>query len=91
MVDASELVCGDIVRVEAGDVVPADMAVTDAHRCQVNEAALTGESVPAAREQGDELQAGTVLVTGRAVGLVIRTGPRSALGRIGGRLRSVNR
>ncbi|WP_244871047.1 cation-transporting P-type ATPase [Catellatospora sp. IY07-71] len=82
VVKAADLVCGDVVRVEAGDIVPADLLVTDAYRCRVDEAALTGESVPAAREPGDDLQAGTVLVTGRAVGVVTRTGARSALGRI---------
>ncbi|MEU8075284.1 cation-translocating P-type ATPase [Catellatospora citrea] len=82
VVPAADLVCGDVVRVEAGDVVPADLTVLDAYRCQVDEAALTGESVPVARAQSEELQAGTVLVTGRAVGRVIRTGARSALGRI---------
>jgi Ca2+-transporting ATPase len=82
VVAAAELVCGEVVRVEAGDVVPADLVLVDAYRCQVDEAALTGESVPVAREHGEELHAGTVLVTGRAVGVTIRTGPRSALGRI---------
>jgi Ca2+-transporting ATPase len=45
-VAAVELVRGDLVRVEAGDVVPADLVLTDAQRLQVDEAALTGESVP---------------------------------------------
>ncbi|MBV1850481.1 cation-translocating P-type ATPase [Catellatospora tritici] len=79
---AADLARGDVVRVEAGDIVPADLLLYDAHRCQADEAALTGESVPVSRAAGDELSAGTVLVTGRAVGTVLRTGARSALGRI---------
>ncbi|MEV4413101.1 cation-translocating P-type ATPase [Catellatospora sp. NPDC049609] len=82
VVPAADLVYADVVRVEAGDIVPADLLLHDAHRCQADEAALTGESVPVARAAGDELSAGTVLVTGRATGTVVRTGSRSALGRI---------
>ncbi len=79
---AADLVRGDAVRLEAGDIVPADLELDEAFRCQIDEAALTGESVPVVREPGDEAQAGTVVVTGRATGVVVRTGPRSALGRI---------
>ncbi|MEU8006062.1 cation-translocating P-type ATPase [Catellatospora sp. NPDC049111] len=82
VVPAADLVRGDLVRVEAGDIVPADMLLHDSYRCQADESALTGESVPVPRPAGEELSAGTVLVTGRAVGTVVRTGPRSALGRI---------
>ncbi|BCJ75212.1 ATPase [Catellatospora sp. IY07-71] len=82
VIPAAGLVRGDVVRTEAGDVVPADLLLREAHRCRADEAALTGESVPVSREAGDELFAGTVLVTGRAVGTVVRTGAASALGRI---------
>ena len=82
VVPASGLVVGDLVRVEAGDVVPADMIIWYAHRCQVDEAVLTGESAPVVRDTDEELLSGTVLVTGRAGGEVVRTGARSALGRI---------
>lgn len=81
-IPAADLVRGDLVRLEAGDIIPADLELHEAQRCQVDEAALTGESLPVSRDAGDELQAGTVLVTGRAVGVVTRTGPRSALGQI---------
>jgi P-type Ca2+ transporter type 2C len=82
LVPASELVRRDVVRVAAGDVVPADLILDSAYRLQVDESALTGESVPVARCAGEELSAGTVAVTGRARGTVLRTGPDSALGRI---------
>lgn len=81
-IPAADLVRGDLVRVETGDIVPADLSLTDAFRCLVDEAALTGESLPVTKDVGEELRAGTVLVTGRAAGEVIRTGPHSALGRI---------
>lgn len=79
---AADLVRGDLVRVEAGDVVPADLLLTEAARLHLDESALTGESVPVARDAGDEASAGTVVTTGRATGTVARTGAASALGRI---------
>ncbi len=79
---AIELVPGDVVRLEAGDVVPGDLLLTDAASVMVDEAAMTGESVPVAREAGDELLSGTVVTRGRGRGEVVRTGASSALGRI---------
>ncbi|HTJ36109.1 MAG TPA: cation-transporting P-type ATPase [Dactylosporangium sp.] len=81
-VPAADLVPGDLVLVEAGDIVPADLEVLEAVRLAADESALTGESMPVGRRAGDELAAGTVAVTGRALGEVVRTGAGSALGRI---------
>jgi Ca2+-transporting ATPase len=82
VVPAADLVCDDLVRLEAGDIVPADLRLVEAYRVTVDESALTGESLPVHRGTGDELSAGTVLTTGRATAVVVRTGPDSALGRI---------
>ncbi|MER6595924.1 HAD-IC family P-type ATPase, partial [Micromonospora purpureochromogenes] len=82
MVPAAQVVRGDLVRVEAGDVVPADLLLTEASRLHLDESALTGEAVPVERAAGGEALAGTVVTTGRAAGNVVRTGPASALGRI---------
>jgi Ca2+-transporting ATPase len=82
IVPAADLVRGDAVRLEAGDIVPADLLLSDAFRASFDESALTGESVPVHRTAGDEVSAGTVLTTGRAAGVVVRTGAASALGRI---------
>src|SRR5690606_33352255 len=79
---AAELVPGDLIRLEAGDIVPADLAVHDAYRLQLDESALTGESEPVSRQAEEEVFAGTVVVTGRASGIVVRTGAASALGQI---------
>ncbi|WP_165521935.1 cation-translocating P-type ATPase [Micromonospora zingiberis] len=79
---AAELVRGDLVRVEAGDVIPADLLLTDASRLRLDESALTGESMPVTRGAGEEVSAGTVVMVGRGTGTVVRTGTASALGRI---------
>ncbi|WSK45093.1 cation-transporting P-type ATPase [Micromonospora maris] len=79
---AADLVRGDLVRVEAGDVVPADLLLDEASRLRLDESALTGESLPVARDVGEEASAGTVVTVGRATGTVVRTGAASALGRI---------
>jgi len=79
---AAELVRGDFVRLEAGDVVPADLRLTDAHRAGFDESSLTGESVPVHRGAGEPAGSGTVLTSGRAAGTVVHTGADSSLGRI---------
>ncbi|HEX6920082.1 MAG TPA: cation-transporting P-type ATPase [Actinomycetes bacterium] len=84
---AADLVVGDVVRLEAGDIVPADASLLDAFQLQIDESTLTGESVPvdkdaAATDATAELLSGTVVTRGRAVAEVMRTGTDSALGRI---------
>ncbi|WP_175482626.1 cation-translocating P-type ATPase [Actinokineospora iranica] len=78
---AAEVVPGDVVLLEAGDIVPADGDLLSAHRLQVDEAALTGESVPVEKADG-QVSAGTVVTRGRGAARVTRTGSDSALGRI---------
>ncbi|HMQ27514.1 MAG TPA: cation-transporting P-type ATPase, partial [Acidimicrobiales bacterium] len=63
-VDASELVVGDVVVLEAGDRVSADLVLDEAHSVLVDTAMLTGESVPAAADAGDAVLGGTFLVEG---------------------------
>jgi Ca2+-transporting ATPase len=82
VIPAADVVRDDLVRLEAGDIVPADLHLTVAHRLQLDESAITGESLPVPRAAAEEVYAGTVVLTGRAAGLVVRTGPTSALGRV---------
>ncbi len=79
---AAELVPSDLVRLESGDVVPADLRLVETSALQVDEAAMTGESVPVDRDLHDEVLAGTVVTRGRGWGEVVRTGADSGLGRI---------
>lgn len=95
MVPSPELVPGDIIRLEAGASVPADIRIISAHQLQVNESALTGESLPVEKHSGsiiaDEIALGdrfnmaykgTVVVNGRADGVVVETGMRTEIGKI---------
>ena len=76
------LVPGDWLRLEAGDRVPADGALHDAHGAMFDESILTGESVPVDKSSGNEAFSGTLLVRGRTFLEVTRTGASSAMGRL---------
>lgn len=80
-VEVRELVPGDVVRVRLGDVVPADLRVLDDAAVQVDQSALTGESLAVTRSHGQTLFSGSVLVRGEADAVVYATGASSYFGR----------
>ncbi len=92
--DAAELVVGDVVVVAPGDRVPADLRLVEVHALAVDESALTGESVPAAKAIAPVppktalaarrcmAWSGTAVIAGRGRGVVVATGRRTELGRI---------
>ncbi len=86
---AAEVVPGDLVRVEAGDRVPADGELTGDQGLMVDESMLTGESVPVEKAVGQEVFSGTLAVRGHAWLVVTRTGSASAMGRIASMLADV--
>jgi len=102
MIAADTLVPGDIVLLESGDKVPADLRLIEAKNLRTEEAALTGESVPADKgvdpvetsaTVGDRASmtfSGTMVVSGRATGVVVATGSDTELGRINALLAGVN-
>jgi magnesium-transporting ATPase (P-type) len=79
IVDAADLVTGDVVVLEAGDRVSADLVLTAAGRTSVDESMLTGESVTVSRDSGDPLYAGTYVVEGHGEAEVVATGGRTRL------------
>ncbi|MBS9404091.1 HAD-IC family P-type ATPase [Halomonas sp. TRM85114] len=100
-IPAEQLVPGDIVLVESGDRVPADLRLLEARRFRAEEASLTGESTPvdkdtagveAEADLGDRTgmaYASTIVVQGNARGLVVETGAHTEIGRISEMLRGV--
>ena len=80
--DATLVVPGDLVRVEAGDRIPADGVFRGEQSLQIDESILTGESVPVERGTGEDVFSGTLAVRGLAWIEVERTGTESAMGRI---------
>ena len=94
MVDAHALVPGDVVILEAGDVVTADLRLTEASNLQADESVLTGESAPVTKDigpmdkdaaLGDRLGMafkGTAITQGAGEGIVTATGMKTELGRI---------
>ncbi len=80
-VPAAELVPGDRIRVAIGAVIPADLAVLSTTPLQVDQSALTGESMAVKRGHGDQLYSGSVLKQGLAEGLVTATGANTFFGR----------
>ena len=82
VIAATDVVRGDLVRLTAGDIVPADLRLVDAAALRVDESAVTGESLPVALDAGRQAMAGTVITGGRGTGVVTETGSASTLGRI---------
>src|SRR5580704_7197634 len=79
--DAATLVPGDIVRIRLGVVVPADLRLVGGEYASIDQAALTGESLPAAKKVGDEAFSGSVVKQGEMQGVVIATGANTFFGR----------
>jgi magnesium-transporting ATPase (P-type) len=94
MIPAEQLVPGDVVLLESGDKIPADLRLIETKNLRTEEAALTGESVPADKTAdavpanatvGDRRSiafSGTMVVSGRATGVAVATGNETELGRI---------
>lgn len=80
-VPSEELVPGDLIELNVGGLVPADARLVEARNLTVNEAALTGESLPKDKADGDSLLSGSYLATGRARAEVTSTGANTTYGK----------
>lgn len=94
-VPAEQLVPGDVVVLETGDIVPADLRLVESHNLQIEEASLTGESVASEKRAEDICEedvsladrknmayASTILTYGRGKGVVVSTGHDTEIGKI---------
>jgi H+-transporting ATPase len=75
------LVPGDMVELGIGDIIPADAKILQANNLTVNEAALTGESLPKEKNNGDALISGSFITTGNAMAEVTATGKNTDFGK----------
>jgi P-type Ca2+ transporter type 2C len=94
-VPAAQLVAGDVIVVEAGDLIPADARVLSGQGLRADESSLTGEAVPSAKgpapvqdgadlaERSSMLYAGTAVTSGEGTAVVVATGGATELGRLG--------
>ena len=80
-INGKDLIPGDIVRVRSGDIVPADIKFMDGDYVSVDESALTGESLPVDKHQGDIGYDGSLIKQGEMSGLVIATAMNTYFGK----------
>ncbi|MCL2106602.1 MAG: cation-translocating P-type ATPase [Oscillospiraceae bacterium] len=103
-IDAVELVPGDILLLETGDMIPADARILESVNLKAEESILTGESVPVEKDAqaavpekaalGDQLNmlfSGCLITNGRARAVVVETGMRTEMGKIAGLLNSTKK
>ncbi|MFA3782124.1 plasma-membrane proton-efflux P-type ATPase [Melioribacteraceae bacterium 4301-Me] len=80
-IEASQLVPGDVIRLRLGDIIPADVKLFSGEYLMIDESALTGESLPVEKHNGDIGYSGSVVNQGEMNGLVVATGSNTFFGR----------
>ncbi|MBN2809474.1 MAG: plasma-membrane proton-efflux P-type ATPase [Deltaproteobacteria bacterium] len=80
-VAARELVPGDVIRVRLGDIVPADARLLEGDAIEVDQSALTGESLPVTRKTGETMFSGSIIRQGEIEALVYGTGQNTYFGK----------
>ena len=85
----TEIVPGDIIVLEEGNVVPADCKLIEMFSLEVDESTLTGESISVKKKLNEELFKGTSIISGKALALVQKTGMQTKIGQIAGKLEDI--
>ena len=80
IVNAAEVVPGDVIRVRSGDFVPADFKILEAE-ATVDQSAITGESLPVDKKAGDLVYSGSLVKKGEVTGVITATGARTNFGK----------
>src|SRR5208283_82211 len=78
---ARELVPGDVIRMKLGDIVPADARLLPGDPVEVDQSALTGESLPVTRKPGEAVFSGSIIRQGEIEGMVYATGTNTYFGK----------
>ncbi len=78
---ASELVPGDVIRLRLGDIVPADARLLDGDPVEVDQSALTGESLPVERKSGEAVFSGSIIRRGEISAFIYATGEKTYFGK----------
>jgi len=78
---ASELVAGDVIRLRLGDIVPADARLLDGDPVEIDQSALTGESLPVSRKTGEAVFSGSIIRQGEIDAMVYATGENTYFGK----------
>jgi H+-transporting ATPase len=80
-IPARELVPGDLMRIRIGEIIPADARLLEGDPIEVDQSALTGESLPVERKLGDTVYSGSIVRQGEADASVYATGPNTYFGK----------
>lgn len=100
-INSEDLVCGDLVLLESGDKISADMRLIEVNNFSVNESILTGESIEIYKtsktlnekkhlQYNNMVYAGTIVIKGRAKAIVVKTGINTELGKIADKITSID-
>jgi H+-transporting ATPase len=79
--EAREVVPGDVIRIRLGDIVPADARLLEGDPVEVDQSALTGESLPATRSPGEAVYSGSIIRQGEIGAMVYATGANTYFGK----------
>lgn len=88
-IDTSQIVVGDIVVLDQGVKIPADGKIIFANRLFIDEAVLTGESVPVSKVKNDPVYMGTTISSGQAIMVVEAIGAKTKMGAIAGKIQEI--